>query len=169
MSLKKGVWSGVGSGSVSQRNGSADPDPHQTVTDPQHSSLHTHLKPGFHLHLGHEDAAPEPRVHDHLAEVGAGGLQGGQRGHVQPAHDQADHLLRQVQDRAPGGGGRGRSTGGQGCGSTHSIGSVDPYPEGQKEPTKVDIFFQSSCFEVLNGLFWELKASSVTWTFFMEA
>jgi hypothetical protein len=117
MSLEKGV----GSGSVNQRNGSADPDPHQqTVPDPQHCRLHTHthLEPGLHLHLGHEDAAPEPRVHDHLAEVGAGGLQGGQGGHVQPAHDQADHLLRQVQDRAPGGGGgRGRSTGGRGCGS----------------------------------------------------
>jgi hypothetical protein len=30
-SLKKGI----GFGSVSQRYGSADPDPHQTVTDPQ--------------------------------------------------------------------------------------------------------------------------------------
>jgi hypothetical protein len=30
-------------------------------------------------------------------------------------------------------------------------------------------FFISSCFEVLDGLFSELKASSVTWTFFMEA
>jgi hypothetical protein len=29
--------------------------------------------------------------------------------------------------------------------------------------------FKCSCFEVLDGLFWELKASSVTWTFFMEA
>ncbi len=44
--LKKGVGSGVGagagsraesgSGSVSQRYGSADPDPHQNVTDPQY-------------------------------------------------------------------------------------------------------------------------------------
>jgi hypothetical protein len=33
-SLKKGV--GSGSGSISQRYGSADPDPHQDVTDPQH-------------------------------------------------------------------------------------------------------------------------------------
>jgi hypothetical protein len=35
--LKKGVGSGVGSGSraMSQRYGSADPDPHQNVTDPQ--------------------------------------------------------------------------------------------------------------------------------------
>jgi hypothetical protein len=29
--------------------------------------------------------------------------------------------------------------------------------------------FKSSCFEVLDGLFWELKASSITWKFFMEA
>ncbi len=28
---------------------------------------------------------------------------------------------------------------------------------------------KSSCFEVLDGLFWEQKASSVTWTFLMEA
>ncbi len=35
-SLKKGVGSGVGSGSISQRF--ADPDPHQNVTDPQHSA-----------------------------------------------------------------------------------------------------------------------------------
>jgi hypothetical protein len=34
-----------------------------------------------------------------------------------------------------------------------SIGSVDPDPGGQKRPTKVDIFFLSSCFEVLDGLF----------------
>ncbi len=38
MSLKKGVGSGVGSesGSICPRYGSADPDPHQNVTDPQH-------------------------------------------------------------------------------------------------------------------------------------
>jgi hypothetical protein len=37
-SLKKGVASGVGSGSISQRYGSRDPDPdlNQNVTDPQH-------------------------------------------------------------------------------------------------------------------------------------
>ncbi len=37
-SLKKGVRSGVGSGSgsISQRYGSGDPDPHQNVPDPQH-------------------------------------------------------------------------------------------------------------------------------------
>jgi hypothetical protein len=38
-SLKKGVGSGVGSGSVSQRYGSADPDPHRNITDPQHFSF----------------------------------------------------------------------------------------------------------------------------------
>jgi hypothetical protein len=27
---------GVGSGSISQRYGSGDPDPHQNITDPQH-------------------------------------------------------------------------------------------------------------------------------------
>ncbi len=27
---------GSGSGSIGQRNGSADPDPHQNVMDPQH-------------------------------------------------------------------------------------------------------------------------------------
>jgi hypothetical protein len=37
-SLKKGVGSGVGSGSefISQRYGSEDPDPNQNVTDPKH-------------------------------------------------------------------------------------------------------------------------------------
>jgi hypothetical protein len=35
-SLKKGVGSGVGSGSISQRYESGDPDPHQNVPDPQH-------------------------------------------------------------------------------------------------------------------------------------
>jgi hypothetical protein len=35
-SLKKGVGSGVRSGSVSQRYGSPEPDRHQNITDPQH-------------------------------------------------------------------------------------------------------------------------------------
>ncbi len=37
-SMKKGVGSGTGSGTISQRYGSGDPDqdPHQNVTDPQH-------------------------------------------------------------------------------------------------------------------------------------
>jgi hypothetical protein len=34
-SLKKGVRSGVGSGSISQKYRSADPDMHQNVMDPQ--------------------------------------------------------------------------------------------------------------------------------------
>jgi hypothetical protein len=34
--MKKGVGSGVGSGSISDRYGAGDPDPHQNVTDPQH-------------------------------------------------------------------------------------------------------------------------------------
>jgi hypothetical protein len=38
--MKKGVGSGVGSGSISERYGSGDPDPHQNVTDPQHCFLH---------------------------------------------------------------------------------------------------------------------------------
>jgi hypothetical protein len=35
--------------------------------------------------------------------------------------------------------------------------------------TKVEKNLKISCSEVLDGLFGELKASSVTWTFFMEA
>jgi hypothetical protein len=35
-SLEKGVGSVFGSGSISQMYESADPDPHQNVTDPQH-------------------------------------------------------------------------------------------------------------------------------------
>jgi hypothetical protein len=33
--MKKGLGSGVGSGAISQRYGSGDPDPHQNVTDPK--------------------------------------------------------------------------------------------------------------------------------------
>ncbi len=59
-----------------------------------------------------------------------------------------------------------------------SIGSVNPDPDSEsrsgsrrakmthKSKKKKNF---SSCFEVLDGLFWEPKASSVTWTFFMEA
>ncbi len=41
--MKKGVGSGVGSrsGSISQRYGSGDPDPHQNATDPQHCFIVT--------------------------------------------------------------------------------------------------------------------------------
>jgi hypothetical protein len=35
-SLKKGVGSEAGYGSISHRYGSGDPDLHQNVTDPQH-------------------------------------------------------------------------------------------------------------------------------------
>ncbi len=57
-----------------------------------------------------------------------------------------------------------------------SIGSLDPdsesgsgYRRAKMTHKSRKFFFLSSCFEVLDGLFWELKASSVTWTFFMEA
>jgi hypothetical protein len=44
--LKKGVGYGVGyrSGSISQRYGSADPDPHQIVMDPQHCFQDDHVQ-----------------------------------------------------------------------------------------------------------------------------
>jgi hypothetical protein len=45
----------------------------------------------------------------------------------------------------------------------------DPDPGGQKWPTKSRKIFNNSWFEVLDGLFWELKAPSVTLTYFMEA
>jgi hypothetical protein len=38
-SMKKGVGSEVGSGSISQRFGYGDPDPHQNVKDPQRGLL----------------------------------------------------------------------------------------------------------------------------------
>jgi hypothetical protein len=55
-----------------------------------------------------------------------------------------------------------------------SIGSVDPDLESGSKRAKMTHKsrkkFESSCIEVLDGLFWELKASSViTRTFFMEA
>jgi hypothetical protein len=49
------------------------------------------------------------------------------------------------------------------------IRNLDPDPGGQKFPTKVEKICKISCFEVLDGLFRELKAFSVTWTYFMEA
>jgi hypothetical protein len=42
-------------------------------------------------------------------------------------------------------------------------------PGGQKLPTKVEKSQKFSLFEVLDVLFWGLKASSVAWTSFMEA
>jgi hypothetical protein len=50
----------------------------------------------------------------------------------------------------------------------YSIRSADPDPGGQKLLTK-KFFFEISCFEVLDALFWGLKASPVAWTSFMEA
>jgi hypothetical protein len=55
-SLKKWVGSGVGSGSevrsgagsISQRYGSENPDPHQNVTDPQHCPQKTLVLPPLH-------------------------------------------------------------------------------------------------------------------------
>jgi hypothetical protein len=59
-----------------------------------------------------------------------------------------------------------------------SIRSVDPDPCSEsgfgsgyrraKWPTKVEKK-EMSCFEVVDVLFWELKASFVTWTSFIEA
>ncbi len=40
--------------------------------------------------------------------------------------------------------------------------------DGKNDPQKKKNL-KNSCFKVLDGLFWELKASSVTWTFLMEA
>jgi hypothetical protein len=68
----------------------------------------------------------------------------------------------------------------QGCGSgsvldPYSIGSVDPDPYSQygsgsrRAKMTHKSRSKSSCFEVLDGLFWELKASSITWIYFMEA
>jgi hypothetical protein len=47
--------------------------------------------------------------------------------------------------------------------SVHSSVNPDSGPRGQKLHTKI------SCFEVLDVLFWGLKAFPVTWTSFMEA
>jgi hypothetical protein len=55
-----------------------------------------------------------------------------------------------------------------------SIGPVDPDPDpysesGSRRAKMTDKRRKNSCFEVLDGLFCELQASSVTWTYFMEA
>jgi hypothetical protein len=47
------IASGSGSGSISQRHGSADPDPHQNVMDPQHCIK---LKMKLYCFLGNNDA-----------------------------------------------------------------------------------------------------------------
>jgi hypothetical protein len=55
-----------------------------------------------------------------------------------------------------------------------SIGPVDPDPDsdsgsGSRRAKMIHKSRKNSCFEVLDGLFCELQASSVTWTYFMEA
>ncbi len=55
-----------------------------------------------------------------------------------------------------------------------SIGPVDPDPDsesgsGSRRAKMTHRSRKNSCFEVLDGLFFELQASSVTWTYFMEA
>jgi hypothetical protein len=58
----------------------------------------------------------------------------------------------------------------------YSIGPVDPDPcsesgtgSGSRRAKITHKSRKNSCFEVLDGLFCELQASSVTWTYFMEA
>ncbi len=46
---------------------------------------------------------------------------------------------------------------------------LDPDPGGQKWPKKIKKRTEFSSFEVLDVLFWELKASPVSWASFMEA
>ncbi len=49
------------------------------------------------------------------------------------------------------------------------IADPDPDPGGQKLSTKIEKSTEFSCFEVLDVLFWGLKASPVTWASFIEA
>ncbi len=49
------------------------------------------------------------------------------------------------------------------------IADPDPDPGGLKCPTKIEKSIEFSCFEVLDFLFWGLKASPVAWASFMEA
>jgi hypothetical protein len=67
-SLKKKV--GSGSGSISQRCGSPDPDPHQNVTDPQHCIVRypnyciaVQGEPDMREAAGGRDAGPEEQAH----------------------------------------------------------------------------------------------------------
>ncbi len=55
---------------------------------------------------------------------------------------------------------------GSGFNRVSRIRNPDPDPGGQKWPTEVNKNIMSWS---VGWLFWELKASSVTWTFFMEA
>ncbi len=68
---------------------------------------------------------------------------------------------------------------GSGSGSgldPYSIGPVDPDPDpdsesgsGSRRAKMTHKSRKNSCFEVFDDLFCELQASSVTWTYFMEA
>jgi hypothetical protein len=68
---------------------------------------------------------------------------------------------------------------GSGSGSgldPYSIGPVDPDPysefgfgSGSRRAKMTHKSRKNSCFEALDGLFCELQASSVTWTYFMKA
>jgi hypothetical protein len=49
------------------------------------------------------------------------------------------------------------------------IADPDPDPGGQKFSKKIEKSTEFSCFEVLDVLFWGLKASPVAWASFMEA
>jgi hypothetical protein len=60
----------------------------------------------------------------------------------------------------------------------YSIGPLDPDPDpyfeygsgsGSRRAKMTHKSRKNSCFEVLDGLFYKLEASSVTWTYFMEA
>jgi hypothetical protein len=66
---------GSGSGSISQRHGSADPDPPQNVMDPQHWFHPLDLRVGF-----AEDRAAPAIQRDHQAQ---GAHQGGGDGTLQ--------------------------------------------------------------------------------------
>jgi hypothetical protein len=77
----EGSGSGSASGSISQRHGSADPDPHQNVMDPEHCYLghwesmylqdktraYHEMSQGEHVHIlqalqGHNHHAAQPQV-----------------------------------------------------------------------------------------------------------
>ena len=85
-----------------------------------------------------------------------------------------------IRIRDPGYKSRIRNTGyrqGFGSGSVldpYSIGPVDPDPysesgSGSRRAKMTHKRRKNSCFEVLDGLFCELQASSITWTYFTEA
>ncbi len=80
--LKEGVRSGVGSGYISQRYGSADPDPHQHITDPQHcfESYHFLTDPTFYKSEGSRSLT-YAKTGDHLF---------GERSRVWSDHQPAD-------------------------------------------------------------------------------